>query len=224
MPEKNSSFQWSSVLWILGWPATWLALLLYQQYITNPSWFLASPVEALVVPWNVASLLLFGFQIVGSILLVKAADRKAIFFRLTGAFFCGLFGLTLSMLYYCAVPSYEVPFLNDPNWRLVMHALVLWQAVGLIVLFKTDKFWTWVVTVACFSLPLALLVRIGPYIVLQNKCSEARFAELMARPDFIALARLDFIFIVIFAIVACATYPNIWTKLFRLPRKTAQAS
>jgi hypothetical protein len=224
MPEENSTFQWSRILWILGWPATWLVLFIYLQFIGNPEWFFANFVQGIILPWNVAMLLIFGFQIAGSILLVKAADPKDLFVKLTGVFLWGVFGLACVTEYYVAVPGYEVPVLNEPIGRWVMYALVLWQVVGIFVLFKAQKFWAWLAAVICFSLPFAVLARIGPYMFLRNRYSEDKFIEVMARPGFGDLWKIDVINITAFVILACVTFPGIWTKLFRSARKPPLAS
>jgi hypothetical protein len=225
MTEEKSSFQWSRLLWILGWPATWLAIYIYYSCLQNLDSFFSSIFASLVYPLFWAVLIFLGFQIAGSILLVKSADPKATFVKLTGAMLCGVYGFVICYLYYMAVPGYIVPFINDMTGRWVMLGLILWQSVGVVVLFKVQKFWAWLATVVCFSLPLALVMRIGPLVLWRNSSStEAQFLDTMARSHFAELFRLDGYFIAAFVVLACVTFPGIWMKLIHLKRKPTVAS
>lgn len=229
MPEKNSKFQWSRILWILCWPATWLALFMYYQVFTlySSSDFVQNNttlVQNIGTTPPILLLLIWGFHIAGSVALLKTVDPRSTFIRLTGEFLCGITGVAAVVLLNMVQPGYIVPFLNSPHYRETMLAPLLWQAVGLLVLFRVQKYWVWVATFICSSLPLLLTIRISPFHLIRSYCSDAQFAEVMARPVFRDVWKIDCFWTIVLVILACGTFPGIWTKLFRLNQEPAPAN
>jgi len=232
MQENDSVSKGWRILLILLWPGTWCAAyLLYCWVSTFPDigyWpTISDPLSLLIafsIPWNTATLLVICFQIVGSILIWKAADPKSVFIRLTCVSFCAMLGGFAGWLYYWCVPGLIIPFLNHPIWRLVMLGLLFWQVVGVVLLYKTENFWLWLLEIAGFSVPLALLMRIGPYLQLNAQVSAERAAEIMARPGFRDIWKLDAILIAVVLVVACASFSGWWITLFRLQQKEPVAS
>jgi hypothetical protein len=219
MSDEKSTLQRSRLLWVLGWTANCVGIYVGCLALALQENFWNNAFSSLFWQGNLAGLVLFCCEIAGAIVLFRTADPKVAFIRLTSSMLCGLFGLALWGLYYVAVPGYVIPFFN------VLIALVVWQAVGVVVLFRTQKLWDWLAAVIGFSLPLTLWIKFGPVVFFRTQNpSDAKFMEIMARPDFVQLCKLDGYIIAAFLFLAFATFPGIWMRVFRLERKPAVAS
>jgi hypothetical protein len=169
-------------------------------------------------------ILIWGFHIAGSVGLLKTVDPRSMFIRLTGVFLCGITGVASAVLLFIVQPGYIVPFLNSPHYRETMLAPLLWQAGGLLVLFRVQKYWVWVAAFICSSTPLLLTIRISPFHLIRSYCSDAQFAEVMARPVFRDVWKVDCLWIIVLVLLACGTFPGIWMKVFRLNQQPAPAN
>jgi hypothetical protein len=209
----------SRLLYILGWPGTWLvAYLLSVPYFFN--WIFSD----LTSPLLLLLLLIVGWQIAASVLIFRSRDPKRTYLKLTCMFAGVAIAFSAAYLYYLAVPGFIVPFLNNPVVRLITPSLIAWQLIGTRFLSRCSSFWRWVVLFTVFMLPLALIMRMGPCLLWQTQFPASTIAEIMARPGFRDLWRLDAPLIAVSVVVACLSFPGLWTKILRLENKAASTT
>jgi hypothetical protein len=139
-----------------------------------------------------------------------------------------------ALLLYLFTPGFIVPFLNNDIVRIILLALLLWECLGLIVLFRANDWKTWWLFSIIFTQPILVTLMIGPYVVMLVNF----FGPLMSgAPSSISAAdwqkvmisvathltnhvviRIQCLSVFVFMIGVMASYPGVSLRLFRLDR------
>jgi hypothetical protein len=213
--QEGSMTQGSRLLYIFGFPGTWLVVyILFSPLLTCIS---NDSTKMLLL----LDLFIAGLQIAAMVLIFRSKDLKRTYIKLTCMFAGAALAFLATYLYYIAVPGYIVPFFNNPVVQVVLPSLMAWQVIGMRFLSRCSSFWKWVVLFIVFMLPLTLIMRIGSCVLWQTKMSASAIAEIMARPGFSDLWKIDVLVIAVSIAVTCLSYPGLWSKLLRLENKAA---